>query len=233
MPTRARALRAIFALLSPSAGAREAAVFKKGNALKPMRTLTGLALVSVLQLTLLAGCGSSHKGEPAAAAGPVTKKAVNSTDTTLARTFVAAVASIKPGTPPIPVQVKFALHEHPQPGQPADMDLALIATSGTLDSIVGKVHGEEGLTVVSGDEIPETQKPVEGVPITHTLQVLPKQDGIYELTVDVSVEAGGILSTQAYTIPLLAGKGMPDLPTTGTVTTPVAAGKPPAATPAH
>jgi hypothetical protein len=61
------------------------------------------------------------------------------------------------------------------------------------------------------------------------VQVLAKDDGMYEVTVDVSVDSGGILSTQAFTIPVLAGKGIADLPTTGTVSAPVAATKPPAA----
>ena len=197
-----------------------------------MRILTRLGLVAALQVALLAGCGSGHQAEPAAATRPVVKKVVNSADT-LSRSFVAALASTKAGTPPIPVQVRFDLREHPQAGQPADVDVALVATSGTLDRIFGKVHGEEGLTVVSGEEIPDTQKPVEGVPVHHAVQVLPKQDGIYELTVDVSAEAGGILSTQAFTIPLVAGTGIADLPTTGTVSAPVAAGKPPAAAAGH
>jgi hypothetical protein len=46
--------------------------------------------------------------------------------------------------------------------------------------------------------------------------------------VNVSVDAGGIVSTQAFTVPLLAGQGIADLPTTGTVSAPVAATKPPA-----
>jgi hypothetical protein len=196
-----------------------------------MRILTRLAVFSALPLVLLAGCGSGHTPGPAAAA-PVVKKTLNPADA-LARNLVAAVASTKAGTPPIPVQVKFALHEHPQAGAPTDMDLVLVATAGTLDRIYGTVHGEDGLTVVSGEQLPETQKPLQGAPIHHTVQLLAKQEGIYELTVDVSTDAGGIVSAQAFSIPVLAGNGMADLPTTGTVSAPMAAGKPPAPAPGH
>ena len=192
-----------------------------------MRILTTLAACPAAALLLLAGCGSGHEAAPAAAATAAVKKPVNPTDE-LAPTFVAAVASVKAGTPPIPVQVRFALHDPPQAGTPVDMELALIPTTGTLDRIFGKVEGEDGLSVVSGAELPDTQKPLESTPVHHTLQLLAKQDGIYELTVNVSVDAGGILSTQAFTIPVIAGKGMADLPTTGTVSAPVAATKPPA-----
>jgi hypothetical protein len=197
-----------------------------------MRILTRLAVFSALPLVLLAGCGSGHTPGPAAAAGPVVKKKVNPEDA-LSRSLVAAVASTKAGTPPIPVQVKFALHDHPQAGEPADMDLVLVATAGTLDRIYGKVRGEDGLTVVKGEDLPETQKPLQGAPIHHTVQVLARQDGIYELTVDVSTDAGGIVSAQSFSIPVLAGNGMADLPTTGTVSAPVAAAKPPAPAPGH
>ena len=55
--------------------------------------------------------------------------------------------------------------------------------------------------MVSGEELPEKQRPLEGAPIHHTVQLLAKQDGIYELTVDVSTDAGGIVSTQSFLDP--------------------------------
>jgi hypothetical protein len=196
-----------------------------------MRILTRLAVFSALTVLLLAGCGG-HSDAPAAAAAAAVKKAAKPVDP-LALNLVAAVASVKAGTPAIPVQVKFALGTYPQVNEPADMDIALIATTGTIDRIFGKVEGEEGLTVVSGADLAETQKPVEEVAAHHPLQILAKQDGIYELTVTVSADAGGVVSTQSFTIPVLVGKGMADLPTTGTVSAPVAAAKPPAAAPGH
>ena len=96
-----------------------------------MRIVTRLAVCSAL-LALLAGCGSGHDAAPAAAAAAARKKAAPPADA-FSRTLVAAVPSIKAGTPPIPVQVKFALHDHPQVGTPVDMDLAVIPTTGTLD----------------------------------------------------------------------------------------------------
>jgi hypothetical protein len=197
-----------------------------------MRPLTSVAVVSALQLTLLAGCGSGHGPGPSTTPSQVARKAARPGDS-LGREFVAAVPSVKPGTPPIPVQVKFALHEHPQAGQAAAMDLALIATTGTLDHLAAKVRGEDGLVVTAGEEVPGTQKPVEGVPVRAALQLMPKQDGIYELTVDVTVDAGAIVSNQSFSIPVVVGNGIADLPTTGTVSAPVAATKPPAGAPGH
>ena len=189
-----------------------------------MRILTSLIAFSSLPLALLAACGSGHTPDPAAAA-PVAHTAAKAADTPSV-TLVAAVASTKAGTPPIPVQVKFALHEHPQAGDATEMDLVLIPRSEAIERVFGTVQGEEGLTVVSGADLAETHKPVEGVPIKYTLKVLAQQDGIYELTATVSVDMGGILSSQIYAIPVLAGRGMADLPAAGTVTAPSVAGKP-------
>jgi len=196
-----------------------------------MRILMRLAVCAVPVL-LSAGCGSSHDGAPAVTAGAPVRKAAQPVDP-LALNLVAAVATVKAGTPPIPVQVKFALGAHPQANQPADIDIALIATAGTLDRISGKVDGEDGLTVVAGADLPETQKPVEEVATHHPVQILAQADGIYELTVTVAADAGGIVSTQSFTIPVLVGKGMADLPTPGTVSAAVAAAKPPATAPGH
>jgi hypothetical protein len=194
-----------------------------------MRILTRTAVVSGLWLVAAAGCGGH---DPAAtAAAPVTHKAATPADP-LAPLLVAAVPITKPGTPPIPVQVKFALKEHPEAGTPADLELVLIPTAGTLERLTGKVTGEEGLTVVSGGAIPDTDKPLDGVPVHHSLSIQAADDGIYVLTVDIEADAGGLASTQSFTIPVIAGKGMADLGG-GTVSAPAVAGKPAAPAPAH
>ncbi|MBS0581144.1 MAG: hypothetical protein JSR36_17960 [Proteobacteria bacterium] len=194
-----------------------------------MGFLTRTAVVSGLLLGLLAGCGSGQN--PAATAGPVLKKKLAPSDP-LAPYLVAAVASTKAGTPPIPVQVKFALKDHPQAGQPADLELVLTPTAGTLERLSGKVQGEEGLAVVAGETLPVTDKPLEGVPVHHTVQVTASKDGIYELTVEVVADAGGVPSAQSFSIPVVAGQGQADLSVGGTVSAPTVAGKAAPATPA-
>jgi hypothetical protein len=110
------------------------------------------------------------------------------------------------------VQVKFALLARPDVGQPVDIDLSIMPTAGNLDRISGRVEGEEGLELVGSGELEPADKPVENTPIERTLQVLPKKSGIYLLTAAVSVDAGGQVSTQTYSIPVIAGSGIPDLP---------------------
>jgi hypothetical protein len=172
-----------------------------------MRIITLAA--ALVGLALVGGCGS---GKKATQAGPAaaTKKTQH-TDDAIAR-MVAGVTSVKPGSTPLPLQLKFDLRQRPEVAQPLDVDLAVIPLSGAIDRVFGKVAGEEGLELVSGGDLQEATKPVEGVPIQYSLRVLPKQDGIYTLTANISVDAGGVISTQTYTIPVIAGQGIPDLP---------------------
>jgi hypothetical protein len=69
------------------------------------------------------------------------------------------------------------------------------------------------------------------VPIQHVFKVLPKQDGIYTLTATLSgVDTAGQVTTQAYAIPIIAGRGFPDLPVKPATAPPAktAAAQPPA-----
>jgi hypothetical protein len=170
------------------------------------------ATAALLIAALLGGCGSSHEETPATRAATRAKKALNPQDT-LARSLVGAATSVKPGSSPIPVQVKFALLGRPDVAQPVDIDLAIVPTASNLDRISGKVEGEEGLELVGSGELEPADKPVENTPIERTIKVLPKKDGIYLLTAVVSVDMGGQISTQSYSIPVIAGTGIPDLPT--------------------
>jgi len=170
------------------------------------------AAAALLIAALLGGCGSSHEETPATRAATRAEKALNPQDA-LARSLVGAATSVKPGSSPIPVQVKFALLGRPDVAQPVDIDLAIVPTASNLDRISGKVEGEEGLELVGSGELEPAEKPVENTPIERTIKVLPKKNGIYLLTAVVSVDMGGQVSTQSYSIPVIAGTGIPDLPT--------------------
>jgi hypothetical protein len=170
------------------------------------------AAAAVLIAALLGGCGSSHDETAAGRAATRAKKPLNPKDA-LARRLVGAVTSTKPGSSPIPVQVKFALLARPDVAQPVDIDLAIVPTASNLDRIFGTIEGEEGLELVGSGELEPADKPVENTPIERTIKVLPKKNGIYLLTAAVSVDIGGQISTQTYSIPVIAGSGIPDLPT--------------------
>ena len=157
------------------------------------------------------GCSG---GQPSAAAkhavaAAAAKKAANPQEQRL-RNMVSAVPANKPGA--VPLQVKFELRGRPDLGQPVDVDLMIVPLTGTMDRVSGKVQADEGLELVDGAQIPATERPVQGVPIEHLIKVLPKRDGIFTFSATLTVESGGQSSTETFSMPLIAGAGLTDLP---------------------
>ena len=176
-----------------------------------MWNITRNAAAGLVIAALLCACGSSDKSAQSQAAARNSHKVLSPAQT-LARNMVSAATQTKPGSAPIPLQVKFALRARPDVAQPLDIDLQLVPTASNLDRIFGKVEGDEGLELVGSDELAEAEKPVENTPIDRSIKVLPKKNGIYLVTAHVSVDIGGQISTQTYQLPVIAGSGIPDLP---------------------
>ncbi len=124
--------------------------------------------------------------------------------------MVSAVSAGGTGAPA--VQVKFELRQRPGVAQPVDIDLAIVPASGALDRVSGKVEVGDGLELVAGGEIPPTERPVEGVPILHSIKVLPKKDGIFTVSAVLGVDAAGESSSQTFSIPVIVGAGLPEQP---------------------
>jgi hypothetical protein len=175
-----------------------------------MWNITRNAVPALALAVLLGGCGSGKEGAPGASSH-VARKAVSPAEQ-LSRSLVGGVTQTKPGSAPLPVEVKFALRAKPEPAQPLDVTISIVPTASNLDRVFGKVEGEEGLELVSSGELEGAERPVENTPIERTVKVLPKQDGIYTLTATISVDMGGSISSQTYVFPVIAGNGLPDLP---------------------
>ena len=130
--------------------------------------------------------------------------------------MVSAVASNKPST--VPLQVKFELRDRPDVGQPVELDLAIVPMSASVDRVSGKVEAEDGIELLEGSEIAAAERPVEGVPIHHHLKVVPKREGIYTVRALLTVDASGVPSSDAYSMPLIvvaaaaASPGTPGTP---------------------
>jgi hypothetical protein len=179
-----------------------------------MQTLTRTLTLCVAAATLLGGCGSGSKqtAADAKARAAAATKAVNPANAVSAN-MVSAVAINK--TTGVPVEVRFELKDRPQIAQPVDIDLVIVPLSGSVDRVSGKVQTEDGLDLIDGAQIPATDRPPEGVPIRHTIRVQPKQDGIFMFSAVLTVDAAGQSSSQIFSMPVIAGTGMPDLPAPG------------------
>ena len=170
------------------------------------RAAAHLTLV-VLAAALLNGCGSHSPGAGPAGhpAGKTAAKKPLTPEDEFSRNMVSAVAANKPSM--VPVQVKFDLRDRPDVGQPVQVDLAIVPMSASVDRVSGKVEGEDGLELIEGAEIAATERPVEGVPIRHAVKVLPRRQGIFTVRAVVTVDAGGVASTESYSLPVIAGAG--------------------------
>ena len=166
-------------------------------------------LCAVIAAVCLSACGSADQSSTAAALlhrKPPAKKPIPAA----ADPTADMSAAVTTGRGPSPVNVKFQLGGRPQPGQPLTVELALIPDA-SVASVAAKFEGDGGLTLVSGDQVAEVSKLAPNVPIRHSVVVLPKSDGIYTLTATVTAMTNGDSRVRAFTIPVIAGEGLPAL----------------------
>ena len=164
--------------------------------------------LAVAAAALLAGCGTHSDGTPGTQAHvkTITRKAVDPAKDT--SHMVSAVAANKPST--LPVQLKFDLHDRPDIGQPLEVDLAIVPMSASVDRVAGSIQGEDGLEVLDGGQIAPTDHPTEGVPIRHSVKVLPKREGLFTLHAVLTVDAAGQASSGNYSVPVIAATKPPE-----------------------
>jgi hypothetical protein len=181
-----------------------------------MWSLTRNRAVWLLAAGILCGCGSREPGAGSGSQAAPKTHAGKPADT-LASRMVNAVPASKSSA--VPVQVKFDLRQRPGVAQPLDIDLVIVPTSANVDRLSGKVVTDDGLELVDGADIPPTDRPAQGVPISHTIKVLPKRDGIFTFSAVVTVDTGGHSTTETYSMPLIAGAALSGgAPAKGTAT---------------
>jgi hypothetical protein len=152
----------------------------------------------------LAACGSSDPDPNATT--PTSGK--HKTRPAGAPDMVAAVSASKT---PGPVEVKFALAARPEVGQPVDIRIVL-TPKVELERLYARFQPSEGLELVKGGEIRQIEHPAVGTDIEHTVTLTPKADGIFNLTATVISDSSTESVSPVYSIPIIAGEGLPELP---------------------
>jgi len=165
---------------------------------------TGWAVMpAVAAALLICGCGF---GSHAPAAGAHSKPApVARAASDADRDLVAAVASTAGSSP---LEMKFALKQHPQPGVAVPIEL-IVTPRVPLDRLFATFQGEDGISVQVGRELSAQEHPEPGVPIRHALSVIAPQPGIYYVTATVLTDAGADSIARSYEIPVIVGDGVP------------------------
>ena len=174
------------------------------------------AVLAAGWLAGIAGCGSGDKptanGPSAAAASAKAHKQPKATlpakpgEEELGD-MVAAVSASKPGPP---VEVKFALPTRPEVGQVMDLDVAVVPRDPVPESLSVSFQVVDGIDIVDGSQLERVDNLVDGKPIRHVVRILPKRDGIFALTAVVSFAVSNQDWTRTFSIPVIAGEGLPE-----------------------
>jgi hypothetical protein len=160
------------------------------------------AALAVL-LAALNGCGKAeHAGSATQPSRGAPQKPSDAAEQALAD-MVSAVGS---GRPSGDIELKFALRERPVVGEPVDIDLALIPAQ-ELDRVYAIFQAGDGLELTKGGKTPEIAHPPVGVPISHTLTIVPQRDGVFYVSAVVLTDSATQSVTRSYSIPLIAGAG--------------------------
>jgi hypothetical protein len=177
---------------------------KQGNfALAILRSMaSGLALAA-----LLAACGEKA---PESAPQSTQTTAANQKDAggdtagagEEAKDMVAGVTlDSKPGAP---VDLKFKLGSRPEAGQTLAITLALYPRANT-DAMRATFIATEGLSVTPSSGPAEFSKVQSGSVYHYTLNVVPREDGIYYVSVIVLMELANGAEVRTFNIPVIVG----------------------------
>ncbi len=155
---------------------------------------------------MLFGCGSGETpGIAGAAPNPAAAARKPQPGEVVSPNMVSAVSSARTGA--ASVQVKFELRERPDVAQPLDIDLVILPGSATVDRLYGRVEAADGLQLTEGAQIAPSDRPGDGIPIRHSIKVLPTRDGIFTVNAVVSVDSAGQSWSQTFSIPVIVGAG--------------------------
>jgi len=109
------------------------------------------------------------------------------------------------------VDLHFSVTQRPRVGEPVSIELAL-TPAVELEHLFARFQVAEGLELLNGAETARLESPARGTPIAHTVTVVPKADGIFYVTAVVLADSSTESIARTYTIPLIAGNGIADLP---------------------
>ena len=184
-----------------------------------MQRALGLCAPVVALVAFALGCDSAGDASPDATAA-----SAQSVKNGTARAGQAMVAAVSAGEGPSSVDVKFELTRRPEVGKPVDIALALIPT-GRLELLYARFQADEGLELVKGGQTEQIARPAAGSPVSHTVTVIPKRDGIFTVTAVVLTDSDSDSVSRNFSIPLIAGSGLPEWSAKPTAAQPATAGE--------
>lgn len=167
-----------------------------------------LASLACLTLAGLGACGSKqHSRSDLGATASKARKPQTAPANMNLGDMVAAVSAARGGPP---VEVKFLLLARPEVGQVVDVNVALIPRAPIPDSFAATFSAPDGIEVVDGAQMERAEKLADGVPILHVVKIRAKRDGIFALSAVVSIDQANQDLVRTFSIPVIAGDGLPE-----------------------
>lgn len=177
---------------------------RTSRGMRPAAALCALFAAAVM----LSACEPDDpNAADAGSAAPASKPAANKPLKSGSADMVAAVSAKAGGM----VDLGFAIQKRPQVGEPVQIEFA-ITPSVDLERVFARFQAAEGLQIVAGAETDHLEKPAKGVPVSHIVTVLPKTDGIFYVTAVVLADSDKESIARTFTVPLIAGQGLLELP---------------------
>lgn len=161
-----------------------------------MTGLRALVFAAVSTGVLLTGCGDPppETAKPAPAAKPAGPKPA-----TAGAQMVAAVAAGKSANA---LGVYFSLGNVPKVATALPVEISVI-TRQDFSSLQAHFESQDGLTMVSGDDLPRKTDVKAESTIPHQLVLMPARDGVYMLTVNVDTEGKDGIVSRIFSIPVI------------------------------
>ncbi|MGQ0835257.1 MAG: hypothetical protein ACT4O5_10110 [Gammaproteobacteria bacterium] len=172
--------------------------------IRPPKAVRLVALAATLAILLACGPGAGN-GEQGGANPAATTAAKPSPKKDPLADMVSAVSG---GRASGTVELKFALDERPQVGEPLEVEIAVLPVS-VLDRVAVHFQVGAGLELRSGGEMPAVNKPERGVPLSHRLTIVPLRDGIFFISAVVLADSPEQSLTRTFSIPIISGQGLP------------------------
>jgi hypothetical protein len=153
----------------------------------------------------LAACGSDPEPEAKAATPPPQPKPVVAATAAADPTakMARAVGNGKPGSA---VDIKFDFKARPEVGRAVEVEVVLIPSAG-VDAMDATFSGMDGITL-AGTLSASFTDVKSGQPYSHTISVLPSQNGVFYVTVSVNTQIGGATLGRTFSIPFVVGEAV-------------------------
>jgi hypothetical protein len=163
-----------------------------------------MPILALLLVVATVGCDSADDEQSAEGQSVSARKAMSPEAAQAALNMVEAVPS---GDGKALVHLKFELNQRPEVDKPVEISLVFIPVT-QLERLYARFSAQEGLEVVRGGETEQIARPVVGSAITHTLTVVPKRNGIFNLQAAVLMDSHTESLSRNFSIPLIAGTGI-------------------------